>query len=214
MGQPAHPHGTRVTNIQVADNTIAWNGRENAAYFQSYMLAVLFKFIRHWLRASLLLPHKNPWTHVRYSRMAKLRSRKAVLRVQPTFPVFQWENNLPKVLRKSTSGRIFDGIVIRYFRQLPPRLILRDSTENLIRPAVNIRRPRYSFTFWSRPKLLRYTNLLFCVLRGLGAGEKTPAPRRSRLWRSHVQKRGAWKKVSPINKTSLFPQRPYFHSEL
>lgn len=206
MGQPAHPQGTRVSSIQMADNAVSWDTREQGYYSQSYTLALLFKFIRHWLHSSLVIPHGNPWFNNRYTYAAKLRSRKAVVRSQPMFPLLQWDNNLPKPLRKNTSGRIFDGIVIRYFRQLPPRLVLRDSTENLVRPVINLRRHRYTFTIWSRPKIIRFTQLIFCILKGLGAGEKTPTLKRSRLWRAHVQKRGLWKKLPPLTLAMPTPQ--------
>lgn len=60
MGQPAHPNGSRVNSIQVADNSVAWASHEAAFYHQPYLLAILFKFIRHWLTAGLLLPQQTP----------------------------------------------------------------------------------------------------------------------------------------------------------
>ncbi len=147
MGQPAHPHGTRVNSIQVASNAFAWNTRDEAFYFQSYFLALLFKFIRHWMTAGLLMPYLNPWFPNRYVHTAKLRSRRATIKRQDTFPVLKWSNNLPLALRKADSGRILDGVAVRYFRQLPPRLILREDGGDLMRPLVNIRRPRCSFTY-------------------------------------------------------------------
>lgn len=214
MGQPIHPNGARVNNTQIADNALAWWGSEKGFFFQSYLLSLLFKFIRHWLTASLVIPHKTPWYNCRVTRLAKLRSRKATFSYMPPLPDLGWDGNLPAVLRKNSSGRILDGIVIRYFRQLPPELVLRDAVEDLVRPVLNIRRPRYAFTFWNRPKLLRCTGVIFCILKGVGAGEQTPEPFPSNLWTMHVQEEGFWKEASLAPLTPLHPSLPYWRLEL
>lgn len=120
-----------------------------------------------------------------------------------------WENNLPAALRASTTGRIADGVVIRYYRQLPPELVLPDSVEDLVRPALSLRRARYTYTFWGRPRLLRCTGLVFCLLRGVGAGEPTPEPAPSMLWPLHVQEEGFWKEAvttpTPLTPPSAAP---------
>ena len=214
MGQPAHPNGTRVNNIQVADNSIAWQNTDRGFYFQSYLLSILFKFIRHWLTVSLLVPRQTPWSNGQLNRLASLRSRRALPPQVTPFPDIKWDGDLPSVLKKTSSGRIFDGVVLRYFRQLPPRLVLRDSVEDLIRPVLNIRRPRYTFTFWNRPRILRCTGFLFCILKGVGAGEKTPVPRPSTWWKVHVRERGFWKKTPPLFQNRLHPSAPHWRLEL
>jgi hypothetical protein len=50
-------------------------------------------------------------------------------------------------LKKSIVGRMPNGVAIRYFRKLPPALILRDNVEDLVRPATVVKRLRYAFTF-------------------------------------------------------------------
>jgi hypothetical protein len=77
MGQPSHPNGSRVNSVQVADNSISWSGADRAFYFQAYLLSVLFKFIRHWLTASLVIPYQTPWYNGKLNRLARLRSRRA-----------------------------------------------------------------------------------------------------------------------------------------
>lgn len=77
MGQPSHPNGSRVNSIQVADNSVSWYTNEKAFFFQPYLLSILFKFIRHWLNASLIIPYTTPWYNGHRNRLAKLRSRRA-----------------------------------------------------------------------------------------------------------------------------------------
>ena len=81
----------------------------------------------------------------------KLRSRRTIFPARLPFPDLGWVNNVPNSLRKASSRRpqerFAEAVVIRYFRQLPPTLVLRDSVEDLIRPALTLRRPRYAFTF-------------------------------------------------------------------
>jgi hypothetical protein len=77
MGQPSHPNGSRVNNIQVADNSISWYANEKAFFIQSYFLSILFKFIRHWLNASLVIPYNTPWYNGYRNRLSKLKSRRA-----------------------------------------------------------------------------------------------------------------------------------------
>lgn len=91
------------------------------------------------------------------------------------------------------------GTVTRYYRYLPAELVLRDAVEDLVRPAINLRRTRYAVSIWGRPKVLRYTGTLFCVLKGVGAGEPTPEPLPSTIWQTHVQEEGAWREVTELN---------------
>lgn len=111
------------------------------------MLAVLFKFIRHWLSASLVIPYQTPWYNGKLNRLAKLRSRRARPPERGVIPALDWGNNAPRSLQKTGQGRIPNVVVTRYFRKLPQSLVLRDSVEDLIRPAITVKRPRYAFTF-------------------------------------------------------------------
>lgn len=150
MGQAAHPNGTRVNSIQVADVSLGWLGSEFANYTQSYALSLLFKNTRHWLSAGFLAPYENIWLNYDNTKILSLRNRKAVKLskyAQRDFPIIEWDNNLPLNLRLENPNRVFDGIVIRYFRQTSPRLIIKDSVGDLVRPILNLRRPRYAYTY-------------------------------------------------------------------
>lgn len=151
MGQPAHPQGTRVNSIQLADISLAWWGSERGFFFQPYLVSLLFKFIRQWVTAGLVLPHQTIWVGGGTLQFLKLRSRRTIFPARLPFPDLGWVNNVPNSLRKASSRRpqerFAEAVVIRYFRQLPPTLVLRDSVEDLIRPALTLRRPRYAFTF-------------------------------------------------------------------
>jgi hypothetical protein len=215
MGQPSHPNGSRVNSVQVADNSISWSGADRAFYFQAYLLSVLFKFIRHWLTASLVIPYQTPWYNGKLNRLARLRSRRAKAAESGVIPDLEWANNEPRALKKPVVGRVPNGVVMRYFRKLPSVLILRDSVEDLVRPAIVIKRPRYAFTFWNRPRLLRCTGATFCLLKGVGAGEKTPKPFPPKKWQVRVKRRGAWKKTPLISANKqLTPTLPYWKLEI
>ena len=197
MGQPAHPSGTRVNNMQVSDVAVGWLAHEKAFYAQPYLLAVLYKALRLWLGPGLLTPYLNPWeSQERHSRV-RLRSRRLVRTtydLRPAFPALDWGNNKPTQLEGPYMGRPRHALVIRYYRRLAPRLVLREVGGNLMRPSSTRRRDRYTYTMWSRPKMLRASGITFCVLKGLGAGEPTPRPPRPRRWHRHVRARGFWKR--------------------
>lgn len=199
MGQPSHPNGSRVNSIQTADNTVTWYGGSKEFFFQTYLLSILFKFIRHWVTASLVIPYQNPWYNGELNRLSRLRSRRLRSQDKSIIPNLEWKNNTPKLLANAPQKkRTFNRVVRRYFRKLPPSLILRDNVENLIRPSIILKRMRYSFTFWNRPKLLRVTSLVFCILKGVGAGEKVRKPFPPRKWRVKVRKKGFWKRSPKI----------------
>lgn len=176
MGQPSHPNGSRVNGIQVADNSVSWYTNDRAFFFQPYLLSILFKFIRHWLNASLVIPYQTPWYNGPRNRLAKLRSRRAKPVDGSIIPSLEWSNNLPRSLEDQTKNKNpakpFNGVALRYFRKLPSTLFLRDSLGDLFRQSIIIKRPRRSFTFWNRPRVLRCTASIFCILKGVGAGEK------------------------------------------
>jgi len=197
MGQPAHPSGTRVNNMQVSDIAVGWLSHEPAFYTQPYLLAVLFKAIRHWLGPGLVTPYLNPWESVERHPRVRLRSRRIVPTrggLAPSFPTFTWGNNRPIELEGKAQGRLYGALVIRYYRRIPARLVLREAGGDLMRPALTYRRDRYAFTMWSRPQMLRVGEQFFCVLKGLGAGEPTPRPPHPRRWYRHVLVRGTWQK--------------------
>lgn len=219
MGQPSHPNGSRVNSIQVADNSTSWYGNDKAFFFQSYLLSILFKFIRHWLSSSLVIPYKNPWYSGDTNRQAKFRSRRARPVDKTVIPNLEWHNNVPRALMGTTKGktkrRFFNGVVFRYFRKLPPALVLRDSMGDLVRPSIIIKRPRYTFTFWNRPKLLRCTNFVFCIIKGVGAGEKLRKRLPPKKWRVRVKKKGTWKKLRMINANTISkPSFKYWKNEI
>jgi hypothetical protein len=168
--------------MQVSDVAVGWLSHEKAFYGQPYFIAILYKAIRHWLGPGLLMPYLNPWeSQERFPRL-RLRSRRIVRTrsgLSPAFPVFKWGNNKPAVLEERP-GRIYHPLVIRYYRRLGQRLILREAGGDLTRPPMIQRRPRYAYTLWSRPRMLRVSGIVFCILRGLGAGERTPRPPRPR----------------------------------
>jgi hypothetical protein len=193
MGQPAHPCGIRVNNMQVCDVAVGWLSHEVGFYAQPYLLAVLFKAVRHWLGPGLLTPYLNPWQNRDRFPRVRLRSRRIVRTrrgLARSFPVLNWGNNKPREVEGPYKGRLRYGLVMRYYRRLPSRLILRDASGPLMRPSFVYRRPRYAFTMWSRPRILRVSGQVFCVLKGVGAGERTPRPPRPRKWYRHVPARG------------------------
>ena len=199
MGQPAHPSGMRANNMQISDVAVGWLSHEPGFYTQPYLLAVLFKAVRHWLGPGLVTPYLNPWESLERHPRIRLRSRRIIhtrAGLTPAFPAFEWGNNRPVELEGPTPGRLTGVLVIRYYRRTYPRLVLREAGGDLLRPALTYRRDRYAFTMWSRPKMLRVGGQFFCVLRGLGAGERTPRPPRPRRWYRHVRVRGTWKKFT------------------
>jgi len=151
MGQPSHPNGSRVNSIQTADNSLSWHTKEGAFFFQSYLLSILFKFIRHWLTASLVIPYANPWYDAGTSRLAKLKSRRAKPLKKGVMPDLDWHNNLPRALSDLGKGKAtpkpLSVITFRYFRKIPSSLFLRDSLGDLLRPSVIMKRQRRSFTY-------------------------------------------------------------------
>lgn len=190
-----HPSGARTNSIQINDIAVGWLSHEKAFYTQPYLIAILYKAIRHWLGPGLLTPYLNPWQSVEKHPRIKLRSRRintSKKGLAPAFPAIKWGNNAPAVFSSLNVGprRLFNPVVIRYYRRSRARLILREAGGDLNRPSVIYRRPRYTFTAWSRPKILRVGGQVFCVLKGLGAGERTPKPRRTRRWRKRVMKYG------------------------
>ena len=127
-----------------------------------------------------MIPYQTPWHDSRTSRLAKARSRRARAPYKSIIPRIEWGNNAPKAFkarRKSPKfkKKRFSRATFRYFRKLPPSLILRDGLGDLIRPSVIMKRPRNTYTYWNRPRILRCTQIIFCVIKGVGAGEK---PRR------------------------------------
>jgi len=165
--------------------------------------------------ASFVVPHQTVWFNPKHEALARLKSRRRFHTPQPkAFPDLNWGNNVPAILQQGDAGRVRDAVVIRYFRQLPPQLVLRDATEDLFRPLLNIRRLRYTFTLWGRPRILRCSRTVFCIIRGVGAGEQTPSVRLSPLWRFHVQDRGAWKDAPTNSHLTLAPSFKYWHNEL
>lgn len=215
MGQPSHPNGSRVNSVQVADNSTSWNGTDRAFYFQSYLLSILFKFIRHWLTAGLVIPYETPWYNGKLNRLAKIRSRRARAVENVVIPDLEWYNNMPKSLQRPSIGKAPSVVVTRYFRKSPAVLVLKDSVEDLVRPALIIKRPRYAFTFWNRPRLLRCSNAIFCVLKGVGAGEKAPKPFPPKKWHVRVRRRGAWKKCPlVVMNTTAAPSLIYWRQEI
>lgn len=206
MGQPSHPNGTRVNSMQVADISLGWLGSEKANYTQAYLTSIFFKKTRHWLNAGLLIPYNNIWTDFKNTCVIKFRSRRSVKLskyANKIFPEITWDNNVPLSLRWGTERHFFDSIVIRYFKQRLPRLILRDSVEDLIRPFTYFRRSRYMFTYWNRPRMLRVTKKAFHVVRGLGVGDKTPKPKIGRAWKRILRARGFWKYLIKLGKGFL-----------
>jgi hypothetical protein len=199
MGQPAHPSGIRVNNMQVSDVAVGWLSHEPGFYAQPYLLAILYKALRLWLGPGLLTPYLNPWESLDRYPQIRLRSRRIIhsrAGLAPAFPTFDWGNNRPKELERLGSGRLHGPLVIRYYRRTPARLVLREAGVNLMRPTITHRRARYAFTMWSRPRMLRVSGQVFCTLKGLGAGERTPRPPRPGRWYRHVPERGAWQKLS------------------
>lgn len=219
MGQPSHPNGSRVNSVQVADNSVSWHGNDRAFFFQSYLLSILFKFIRHWLNTSLVVPYKTPWYDGRKNRLARLRSRRARPVDDNIIPNLEWKNNLPRALggvsNEKARGRLFNRIVFRYFRKLPSRLFLRDGLGDLLRPSVILKRPRRSFTFWNRPRLLRCTKVVFCLLKGVGAGEKPHKPSLPKRWLRRVSRKGAWKRTPLVaDNFNMLPSVKHWRAEL
>ncbi len=197
MGQPTHPNGARVNSIQVADNSVAWMGKEGGFFFQPYLLAILFKFIKHWLTASLVIPHCTLWVEDTFNKRLLVRTKQVALQPLDSFPDLEWENNLPRSLSNSNEPQsITNNVVTRYYRQVPAELVLRDNAENLIRPTLNLRRTRYTHCVWGRPKLLRCTTLIFCVLRGVSAGEPTSDFSSAMSWGPYIQEDGYWKEAT------------------
>lgn len=151
MGQPSHPNGSRVNSIQVADNSISWYANEKPFFIQSYLLSMLFKFIRHWLNASLVIPYNNPWYNGYTNRLSRLKSRRAKPIEVGALPNLEWSNNVPAILESGTKDRTstknFSGVALRYFRKLPASFFLKDSLGDILRPSTILKRPRRSFTF-------------------------------------------------------------------
>jgi hypothetical protein len=197
--------------MQVSDVAVGWLSHEAGFYAQPYLLAILFKAVRLWLGPGMVTPYMNPWqSRDRFPRV-RLRSRRIIRSRQglcPSFPALDWGNNLPRDLEGPYRGRLQAGLVIRYYRRLAPRLILRDASGPLIRPSSVHRRPRYAFTMWSRPRVLRVSGQIFCVLKGLGAGEKTPRPPHPRRWHRHVPARGTWRWLLLAGSDAVPPRLP------
>jgi hypothetical protein len=149
MGQPAHPSGTRVNSIQASEIAVGWLSHEPSFYTQPYLIAVLYKAIRHWLGPGLVTPYLNPWQTVERHPRIRLRARRIMHTRQglaPSFPALGWGNNRPTALEGPVQGRLRDPLVVRYYRRTYPILVLRDAGGDLTRPSITYRRVRYGFT--------------------------------------------------------------------
>lgn len=164
-----------------------------------------------------MTPYLNPWESLDRHPRIRLRSRRIIHSregLAPSFPTFDWGNNRPKELEGAPRGRLQGALVIRYYRRNMPRLILREAGGNLMRPAITHRRDRYAFSMWSRPQMLRVSSRVFCVLKGLGAGEKTPKPPHPRRWHRHVPARGTWLKFFRATTQAREAAAPTINREL